>query len=449
LTVSPYIVNDNAIKIDWEKIVPKSELTYILGNPPFVGARWMSKEQKDEMIQIFENMKGVGNLDYVTAWYKKAADMMSGQSIKTAYVSTNSISQGEQVSILWRPLMQRGIFINFYNPTFKWSNEAKGKAAVHCVIIGFSYQETIPNISPYLIEATTVFIERRARPLCKIPEMIFGSMANDGGNLIIDETEYIDFIKKEPQALPYIKRFMMGDEFINNKVRYCLWLENISPAIIKKLPLVLEKVKRCQNYRLESTRETTRKGANNPSCFMEIRQPVTDYIAVPKVSSERRYYIPIGYLSKDIIAGDKLFTITGAGLYHFGIITSTMHMAWMRYVGGRLKSDYSYSNTVVYNNFPWPSPTEKQIAKIEIAAQSILDIRKQFPESSLADLYDSVAMPFILLKTHQKLDKAVEAAYGRSFDDDSQRVAYLFELYQKLCGELFVEGKKLGKGRKR
>jgi hypothetical protein len=437
LSQSATIIHGNALRIEWESVVPKGELSFILGNPPFNGARWMNTAQKDDMLHVFGNLKGVGNIDYVTAWYKKAADIMINTNIQAAFVSTNSIAQGEQVAILWKPLMGRNIYINFGIPTFKWSNEAKGKAAVHCVIIGFSYKKTVPNISPYLIEAPTVFIERRVKPICDVPEMIFGSMPNDGGNLIIEEEEYEAFIEKEPSALPYIKQFMMGEEFINNKKRWCLWLIDISPSIIKKLPHVIERVTRCQNYRLASNRDATRKGADFPSRFMEVRQPNTDYIAIPKVLSERRRYIPIGYLSKNIIAGDKLFTVTNARLYHFGILTSNVHMAWMRMVGGRLKIDYSYSNTIVYNNFPWPDATDEQKAAIEQLAQSVLDARSNFPESSLADLYDPLTMPPILLKAHQNLDRAVMKLYGFSVKDTSEAVcvAELMERYRGLVGE--------------
>ena len=431
LTQTATIIQGNALRIDWESIVPKKELSYILGNPPFNGARWMNKAQKDDMLHVFENLKGVGNLDYVTAWYKKAADIMGNSNIRTAFVSTNSVAQGEQVAILWKPLTGRGVFINFGIPTFRWSNEAKGKAAVHCVIIGFSYQKTTPNISPYLIEAPTVFIERRTKPLCNVPEMVFGSMANDGGNLIIEENEYNVFVEKEPAALPYIKRFMMGDEFINNKLRWCLWLINVSPSVIKKLPLAMERVTRCQNYRLGSSREATRKGADFPSRFMEVRQPDSDYIAIPKVSSERRKYIPIGWLDKETIAGDKLFTVANAGVYHFGVLTSNVHMAWMRAVCGRLKSDYSYSNTIVYNNFPWPDATGEQKTTVEKLAQAVLDSRAQYPESSLADLYDPLIMPQGLLNAHRELDRAVMKLYGFGKDmSESAIVAALMERYE-------------------
>jgi len=432
LTQSATVVHGNALRMDWEGVVSKRELAFVLGNPPFNGARWMNSAQKEDMQSVFGTLKGVGNLDYVTAWYKKAADVMSGTHIRAGLVSTNSISQGEQVAILWKPLIEQGIFINFGVPTFKWSNEAKGKAAVHCVIVGFSYHKTVPNISPYLVEAPTVFIEKRTKPLYNAPEMIFGSMPNDGGSLIIEADEYEEFISKEPSAFPYIRRFMMGEEFINNLKRHCLWLVGIAPAELRKLPLVVARVEQCRQKREASTREATRKLAATPTLFGEIRQPDTDYIAVPKVSSERRRYIPIGFLTKNVIAGDKLFTIPNGTLYDFGILTSNVHMAWVRAVCGRLKSDYSYSNTIVYNNFPWPEATDEQKVNIETLAQAVLDARANYPGSSLADLYDPNFMPPDLLKAHQQLDRAVMKLYGFPIKDftEADCVAALMGLYE-------------------
>ena len=435
LTSSANIFEVNALRVDWEELVPKDKLSYIFGNPPFVGARWMSKSQKEDMDRVFGKIKGLGNLDYVTAWYKKAVNLMKDTLIKTAFVSTNSIAQGEQPAILWKSLLEAGVFINFGIPSFVWSNETKGGAAVYCVIIGFSYQKTTPNISPYLVEAPTVFIERRSTPICESPPMIFGSMPNDGGNLIIEQDEYAELISKEPLAKNYIRRFMMGEEFINNLPRYCLWLVDTSPADLRKMPLVMKRIEKCREKRDSSTREATRKLANTPTLFGEIRQPDRDYIAVPKVSSERRRYIPIGYLSKDIIAGDKLFTIPDTTLYHFGILTSNVHMAWMRAVGGRLEMRYSYSNTIVYNNFPWPTATLEQQQKITSLAQAVLDARSNHPTSSLADLYDPITMPPDLVKAHQNLDLAVQKLYGfptKGFTE-SDCVAALMELYQRLA----------------
>jgi hypothetical protein len=331
--------------------------------------------------------------------------------------------------------MERGVFINFGIPTFKWSNEASGKAAVHCVIVGFSYQKTEPNINPYLVTAPTVFVERRVNPICDVPPMVFGNMPNDGGHLIIEQDEYSDFIAREPNSVKYIRRFSMGEEFINNTPRYCLWLRGVSPAELKRMPLVLERIENCRQTTASSMRETTRKLADYPTLFGEIRQPDTNYIAIPKVSSERRKYIPIGILGKEVIAGDKLFTIPNAALYHFGILTSSAHMAWTRAICGRLKSDYSYSNTIVYNNFPWPDATDPQKATIEKQAQDVLDARAKYPDSSLADLYDPLTMPPDLLKAHRELDKAVMKLYGFPVKDftEADCVAALMERYQALA----------------
>jgi len=388
------------------------------------------------MLSVFgDTYKGVGNLDYVAAWYKKAADIMDGnREIRTAYVSTNSITQGEQPALLWRPLMAHGVSINFGVPTFKWSNEGRGIAAVHCVIVGFSFKKTEPNINPYLLKGPTVFIERRTEPLCDIPEMNFGSMPNDGGNLIIEESEFKDFIKAEPSARSYIRQFMMGVEFINGIKRYCLWLEGVSPAELRKMPLVMKRVEACRKHRANSKRGSTKKLASRATLFGEIRQPNTRYLALPEVSSEKRDYIPIAFLPKDVIAGNKLFTIPGANLYHLGILTSIVHMAWMRAVCGRLKSDYSYSNTIVYNNFPWPDATDKDKAKISELAQDILDARVMFPDCSLADLYDPAATPPELLKAHQALDKAVMKLYGyKANATEAEVVADLMQRHKALA----------------
>jgi len=433
LTQSATIVNANALRMDWESVVLKGELSFILGNPPFVGYAYANAEQKADMALIFPNNK---NIDYVCAWYKKSVDMMKNTSIKTAFVSTNSIAQGEQPTILWKPLVEQGIFINFGIPTFKWSNEAKGKAAVHCVIIGFSFIKSKPNINQYLLEAPTVFIEKRTKPICDdVPIISRGSQPSCGGNLIIEANEYKDFISKEPLAQKYIKRFMMGEEFINKLERYCLWLMNVSPSELRKMPIVMERVEKVRQMRLASSKASTRDKAETPTLFDEIKQPSTDYIAIPVVSSENRKYIPIGYLSSEIIAGNKLFTITNATLFHFGIITSNVHMTWMRAICGRMKSDYSYSNTIVYNNFLWPDANNEQKADVEKLAQAVLDARALFPDSSLADLYDPLTMPQELLKAHQNLDRAVMKLYGFTKDvSEAFIVAELMERYRGLVG---------------
>ena len=460
LTAAASIHHANALAIDWESVVPKSGLDYILGNPPFLGSRIMNRLQKAEVENTFNGLKNFGDLDYVTCWYKKAAEYIQGTEIEVAFVSTNSICQGLQVPVLWPELINRyGIKINFAHQTFKWSNEARGKAAVYCIIVGFSLgdrkikrlfqyatvtsdpTETVVNkINAYLVDADNIFIERRASPICNVPEMKFGSMAADGGFLLFSPEEKEAFLQKEPEALPWFRRIVGSEEFINNKERWCLWLLDIEPSVLRKLKHVMERLNQVKELRQQSARPFL---ADIPHLFAQIAQPKEGYyIVVPKVSSEKRKYIPMGFLPSDVIASDLVFIIPNATMYHFGILTSTMHMAWTRYVCGRLELRYRYSKDIVYNNFPWPTPTEKQKAEIEKLAQDILDTRTQFPKASLADLYDPVAMPPALSKAHQKLDKAVEASYWRTFADDSQRVAYLFEQYQKLSGELFVEGRR-------
>jgi len=430
LTQSATIVHGNALQIDWENVVPKNELSYILGNPPFLGFKYQNAKQKEDMQVVFGEICKTALLDYVCAWYKKAADIMENTYIKTAFVSTNSIVQGTQVSQLWKPLIENGIYINFGTPTFKWANEAKGKAAVHCVIIGFSYIKTKPNINPYLIEATTIFVESNRKPICKVPEIIMGNQAMDGGNLIIEAKDYDEFISKEPLAVKYIKRYMMGNEFINNLPRYCLWLKDCLPSDLRKMPLVMERVNNVRKIRSESSDAGARRMADTPTLFREQRNP-EKFIAIPITSSESRLYIPIGYLDKDTIAGNTLFILENATLYHFGILTSNVHMSWMRTVGARLKSDYRYSKDIVYNNFIWADATEKQQSEIEILAQAILDARAKYPESSLADLYDPLTMPPDLLKTHKALDNAVMKLYGFGKDaTESEIVAELMGRYQ-------------------
>jgi hypothetical protein len=450
--------------IDWESVIPKTGLSYILGNPPFLGSRVMDKRQKSEVEKIFNGLKNYGDLDYVTCWYKKAAQYIQGTEIEVAFVSTNSICQGLQVPILWPELIiKHNIKINFAHQTFKWSNEARGKAAVYCVIVGFAltdretksiYQYATVTSEPmktlakkinaYLIESDNIFISSKGKPICNVPDMNFGNMPADGGELLFTGEEKKQFLKNEPNAKKYFKRFISAHEFINKGERWCLWLEDIEPEELKKLKLVYERVKKVKEIRKVSARPFL---ADVPHLFAQITQPKgKDYILIPRHSSENRKYIPIGFFTFKDIAADSCLIIPDGTIYHFGILTSTIHMAWTRYVCGRIKSDYRYSKDIVYNNFPWPSPTEKQKGAIEKATQDVLNTREKFPEASLADLYDPVAMPPALAKAHQKLDKAVEVAYGRSFDDDGQRVAFLFELYQKLSGELFVEGKKRGKG---
>lgn len=459
LTASPSIIIDNALTIDWEAIVPKTELSYILGNPPFLGARIMESGQKADLVSVFNNMKNCNNLDYVTCWYKKAAQYMQGTAIEAAFVSTNSICQGEQVPILWPDLMQKhGVTINFAYQTFKWQNEARGMAAVYCVIIGFALKgrkekelfhfaavtgnpvkSLVKQINAYLIDAPPVFIDKKSAPICKAPEMIFGSMPNDGGYYLLTKEERKILIKENPGISKVIRPFMGADEFINNIPKYCIWLHGMSPEKYRSIKTVQERIKKVKAHRESSTRQATRKLAEFPAVFGEIRQPETGYLFIPRVSSERRRYIPIGFMSKKTIAGDTALVLPNAGYYEFGVLTSVMHMAWMSYVGGRLKSDYRYSASIVYNNFPWPSPTARQKEKVENEARTVLDIRSHYPDSSLADLYDPNTMPPELVKAHQKLDKAVEAAYGKTFTNNADRAAHLFYLYQTLTEGLIAQ----------
>ena len=449
LKTNAFIVEGNALQVNWEQVVPKNELSYIMGNPPFVGARYMSKEQKDDLISIFgKDWKNVGNLDYVTCWHKKSEEMMKGTSIRTALVSTNSISQGEAVTDLWKPLFDTGVHIDFAHRTFRWDSEAKLKAHVHCVIIGFSLglnidkkllfssgrPQIVNNINGYLLDADNVFIDKRQKPISDVPPIMLGGQAIDDGNLVLSEDEMEELISCEPLAKQFIRPYMMGKDFINRKPRYCIWLVNADPSILKKCTHIMERVRNVEKFRLASQRSSTLRAAQTPTLFASIVECKNTYVAIPKVSSENRRYIPMDFLSGEIIPGDKLFTMSDANLYHFGVLTSNVHMAWMRAVCGRLKSDYSYSNTIVYNNFPWCNPTSEQKEKIKQTAQAILDARNLFPDCSLADLYDSVAMPPQLRKAHQLNDKAVMEAYGFPIKNftESDCVAELMKMYQEL-----------------
>jgi hypothetical protein len=419
----------------------------------------MSEAQKNDVITAFDGLKNASNLDYVTCWYKKTAEYIKDTPIEAAFVSTNSICQGEQVPILWPELMNKhGIRINFAHQTFKWWNEARDRAAVYCVIIGFSHTDrkdkcifhyadiagnpveaSAREINPYLLDAPMVFIDKRTSPLCEVSEMVFGNMPNDGGNFLLSEEEKTAILEAEKEAAAVIRPFMGAEEFINNVPKYCIWLDGVSPEKYGKSKLVKERIEKVYKARAGSKREATRKLAAFPTLFGEIRQPSTDYLLIPRVSSERRWYIPIGFLKKEVIAGDTCLVIPNATQYEFGILTSGIHMAWMRYTCGRLKSDYRYSASIVYNNFPWPSPTAKQKKAIEKAAQAVLDTRAAFPESSLAALYDPLTMPPGLVKAHQSLDKAVEKGYGKEFTNDADRVAHLFYLYQTLTEGLIAK----------
>ena len=446
------IIEANALRLDWESVVPKDKLNYIMGNPPFVGARWMSKDQKADLLSVFgDKWKNAGNLDYVACWYKKCTELIRGTSIKAALVSTNSVTQGESVANLWRPLFADGVHIDFAHRTFRWDSEASIKAHVHCVIIGFStasdskpkviYSSERPqiaqNINGYLVDAANVFIDKRTNPISDVPQIFLGGQPIDDGNLTLTIEEKDALLKEEPQAKEFIRPYMMGKDFIDRRPRYCIWLVNANPSLLKKCPLILERIKKVREFRLSSSRQNTLKAAETPALFGAVFECKSDYIAIPKVSSENRRYIPIDFLSKKIIPGDKLFTMQNVSLYNFGVLTSNVHMAWMRAVCGRLKSDYSYSNTIVFNNFPWPKLTEEQKAKIEQTAQAILDARALYPDSSLADLYDELTMPVELRRAHQQNDKAVMQAYGFDYRTmtESECVAELMKRYQELAKE--------------
>ena len=426
---------------------------YIMGNPPFVGARLMNAQQKDDLLFVYGNeWKNIGNMDYVSGWYMKAAQILKQTShTRAALVSTNSITQGEQVANLWKPLTEKmEIQIDFAYRTFRWDSESDSKAHVHCVIVGFSNRHALPrsktifdengegkpveNINAYLLDAENVFVESRKKPICQVSEMLFGSMPNDGGNLIIRAEEYDEFIKREPDAAKYVREFLGADEFINGRKRYCLWLTDASPAELRRMPLVAKRVEAVKTLRLGSRRSATKTLAYIPHLFGEIRQPESgNYLLIPRVSSENRHYIPIGFLPHEVIASDATIIVPNATIYDFGIMTSSVHNAWMRVICGRLKSDYRYSVNIVYNNFPWPNPTDAQKAKIDQTAQAILDTRAKYPDSTLADLYDETFMPADLRKAHQVNDRAVMDAYG--FDPkmtENQMVAELFRLYKKL-----------------
>lgn len=450
------IVEGNALRLNWEEIIPKNKLSYIIGNPPFLGARLMSSAQKEDMIHVFGKLKGVGNLDYVSAWYRKSAELIQDTSVQVALVSTNSITQGEQVAILWKNLMiDFGIVINFAYLPFVWNSEAKDKAKVHCVIIGFSKNDSyekkifdsagqinkVNNINGYLIDAKNIFVEGRSRVLSSVNDMIFGSMPNDNGYLSnYSDEEKKNIVKKYPGSEKFFKRIYGAQEFINNQVRWAIWLNGVSPSEWRGISPIEEAVNNVRNNRLSSNRESTKKLSAIPYLFGEIRQPNSTYLLVPRVSSETRRYIPMDFMSPDEIASDAVQIIPNATLYDFGILTSNVHMAWMRTVAGRLEMRYRYSAKIVYNNFPWPTVTEEQKQFIANTAQKILDARALYPDCSLADLYHPNKMPLELIKAHQENDKAVMKAYGMikkvngrdKFMNVSETVAKLFEMYQEL-----------------
>ena len=456
------IVHGNALQIDWQNVVAKEELDYIIGNPPFIGQQLQNQIQKADINKVFYGFEGIGVLDYVCAWYLKAAQLINDTRIRTAFVSTNSIVQGEQVGILWNLLFNKyKIKIHFAHQTFNWKNEARGNAAVHVVIIGFASYDIpsktifeyinindtahdikVKNISPYLVEGKDFALSSRSKPLNNVQEIKRGNSPYDGGNFLLTEKQKNDFLKEEPKAEKFIKNFLGAREFLNSENKYCIWLYEALPEEIKALPLILDRVKKVREFRMNSPGKETQGYASTPTVFRDKNNPET-FIVIPRVSSENRLYIPMGFFDKNSIAGDTCMTIFNGTIYHFGILTSLMHMAWVKYVCGRLESRFRYSKDIVYNNYPWPeNPTEKQITSIETAAQKVLDARLLFPNSSLADLYSPLTMPPALTKAHQELDRAVDLAYRpQPFISEAKRMEFLFELYEKYTADLFTKTK--------
>lgn len=470
LVTAPTIVCANALQTDWRTVLEPAQCSYVLGNPPFIGAKYMSDGQRTDVAPIFAPLNNGGLLDYVAAWYVKAAAYIAqSPAVDVAFVSTNSLAQGEQPGVLWPWLLGHGITIRFAHRTFQWSNEGKGVASVHCVIVGFGLQKpakrtlyvyrdgikgeptalSAKNINPYLIDAPDVVLQRRGKPLCEVPAMGIGNKPIDGGHYLFTPEEMAEFLQREPGAQPYFRRWLGGDEFLNGYERWCLWLGDAEPAALKALPLAMERVAAVRRLRNASKSAPTRKMADTPRRFHVEFMPDQEYLVIPKVSSERRNLIPVGYFKPDTLASDLLFIVPHATGYHFGFLSSTMHNAWMRTVAGRLESRYRYSVHIVYNNFPWPQdvPEEKRLAVVR-EAQAVLSARAAHPGATLADLYDPDSMPTDLQDAHRALDKAVDAAYGyRSGKDDTARVAFLFELYNKLTGLQAATVKRAGKRR--
>ena len=443
----------SALDIDWNNVVPAYRLSYLMGNPPFVGGMYMSEKQKEDIRRIFEGVKGAGEFDYVCAWYKLAADYIGSNHIQAAFVSTNSICQGESVLNFWKYMIQEcGVKINFAYTTFEWNSESEKQAKVHCVIVGFSRVNTdkekrifdnngnsiaCKNISPYLTGGENCFIETRSAPLCDVPPMRFGSMPRDGGGFILTPEEKEKLLKEEPLAQKWVRPYIGATEFLNRKERYCLWLVGANPSEILKCPTVKARIEAVRDFRAASKAAGTRKFAETPMVFCQIAQPDSDYIIVPKTSSGRRKYVPLGFMDKDTIASDLVFLIPDANIYEFGVLMSNVHNAWVRTVCGRLKSDYRYSKDIVYNNFPWPTPSEKQKQVIELTAKGILEAREQYPDSTLAEMYSNLDLFPLLKKAHQQNDRAVMDAYGfvkgtEARTSESACVAELMKLYQKL-----------------
>jgi hypothetical protein len=460
LRKSPRIVCGNALRLDWKAILPAEECSYVLGNPPFVGKHYQTPSQREDLVRVLSNFQNIGDVDYVVGWFKQAAEYIWETRIKVGFVATNSITQGEQVPLVWGELLDRyDLTIHFAHRTFAWESEARGKAHVHVVVIGFAAfangpkrlydydadprnptESPVSTISPYLTPGASVLVAKRQRPLADVPEMRCGNKPSDGGHLILTDAERKDLLREEPGAKKYLRRYTGSQEFINGNMRWCLWLEDASRADLRGLPRVWQRVEQVGKFREKSTAGPTKRAAQTPTAFLYISQPATDYILIPEVSSSRRRYIPIGLVSKNVISANTNFLVPAADLYLFGVLTSAMHMAWVRQVGGRLKSDYRYSGSMVYNTYPWPqSPTAKQRAAVEAAARNMLDAREEHLArgATLADLYDALAMPPKLVKAHAALDRAVDRCYRRQpFTSDRQRVEFLFALYERLTAPL-------------
>ena len=465
LRTSPHIHHGNALRVDWNEILPASECTHVLGNPPFVGKKEQTRSQKADLEKVWGDTKGTGILDYVTCWYRQAAEFIQGTTISVAFVSTNSISQGEQVAALWEPLNQRfRMEIEFAHRTFAWQSEARGKAHVHCVIIGFGqhldmrrrlfeyehlgsdpHETVCSNINAYLTDAPSVFVTKRRKPINGAPPIRYGSMmidkdrkARDDQGLILSPQYRKEMLEECPELAPFIRRLYGGDEFLNDVERWCLWLVDAPPQLLQSCKSLRVRLKGIKSFRSSSSRKRTQELAATPHLFGEIRQPDGPYLLIPKVSSFNRRYIPSGFLTHDNIASGSALIVPDAQIFHFGVISSAMHHAWMTYVAGRMKSDYQYSNAIVYNNYPWPQKlSDKKRQTVEDAAQAVLDVRETHPDATLADLYDPLSMPTNLTKAHAKLDRAVDRCYrSQPFPNERNRVEYLFKLYQKLTAPL-------------
>jgi hypothetical protein len=459
LKATPTIRVANALRTDWCEVLPPTDDVLVVGNPPFIGKHYQNTAQKDDLRHVFGDFGNVGDLDYVTAWYVKAGEYIQGHAnLRCAFVSTNSICQGEQVPVLWGLLFQRyHLKIHFAHRTFGWISEAKGKAHVHVVIVGFGLRNPrvkriydyadgsdeatvieVDNISPYLTPGPDTFVTKQRKPLGSVPEMRCGNKPSDGGNLILTDAQKNELLRVEPEAKKFLRRFTGSEEFINGNMRWCLWLEKADPSELRKLPEVMRRVEAVREFRLKSTAKPTRESAKRPTEFFYLNQPTTAYILIPEVSSERRAYIPIGFMPPEIVSANTNFLVSSSDRFLFGVLTSLMHMSWVRTVGGRLKSDYRYSGSMVYNTYPWPATaTDKQRAEVEARAQAVLGARAQFPQATLADLYDPLAMPPSLAQAHAELDRAVDRCYrSKPFASDRERVEHLFALYEQLTAPL-------------